>query len=273
MSFRLGLAAALALGLGCEDTTLFVQPEPDAGFPPDAEVFPDAEIFPDAETPDSGIAPATEPIYVHTGAILHSYDPANETATPIGAFRSADGPVTNMVDMAIDTGGQMFGGTLDKWVVRIDPQTARVEPLFEFDDILHGMTFLSDGRLVIAGERVSMVDPVTGRVISELVPGSDWVTSGDVVGLPDGKLYWTVRGANAGDPDDLIRIDPRTGAASKLGSAGIDRIFGLGYANHLLYGFSSGGRVVVLDPDTGAAGPSVLLEGSWWGATTNPVRW
>ncbi|MBI2375368.1 MAG: hypothetical protein HYV07_15340 [Deltaproteobacteria bacterium] len=272
MFLRLGFAALVASVWACEDTALFVQPEVDAGFPEDADA-------PDADEPDMGIAdtgalpPAPDPIYVHTGAILYSYDPETNTTTPVGAFRDDTGPVENMVDMAIDREGQMYGGTLEKKVVRIDPRTARVQPLFDFDDILHGMTFVSDGSLVIAGQRVTLVDPQSGRVNSELVPGSDWVTSGDVVGLPDGKLYWTVKGAGAGAPDDLVRIDPTTGDAARLGSAGVEKIFGLGYARGSLYGFSSGGRVVVLDSTTGASKEVRRLDGVWWGATTNPVRW
>jgi outer membrane protein assembly factor BamB len=274
-------------GFACDDDLIYVQPDPpdsgvvDAGFEPDAGEEPDAGFAPDAAEPP----PADEPIYIHSGTTLFSYDPDRNTAEVIGDFRTARGPLDlDMVDIAIDTRGRMFGGsrqpgneTQGNRVYRIDPATAMVEFRFEFDDTLHGMTFLPDGRLVIAGERVSVVDPETGRVLLDYPAANDYQTSGDIVGLPDGKLYWTVRGprdpGGAFGPDDVVRIDPTTGTIRKVGSARESRIYGLGYAEGSLYGFSSSGKVVVLDPDTGAVRREAVLMGRWFGATTNPVLW
>ncbi len=288
---RLLWACALFLA-ACEDDALYRAPDPpDLGFvdlgvqdPPDAGFvdvgFPDAG-FPDAEEPP----PAPEPIYVHTGSTLFSYDPETNRTTRIGDFRSSTGLLANdVVDIAIDLDGRMFGGTRqpgnetdNNEIYQIDPTTGLCRFRFHFDDTLHGLTFLPDGRLVIAGEHVSVVDPNSGRKLLEFPAAEAYETSGDIVGLPDAQLYWTVRGERDAQgrygSDRVVRIDPVSGQVRVIGDAQIDRIYGLGYANDQLFGFSSAGKVVVLNPNSGAMIRQNDLAGRWFGATTNPVLW
>lgn len=271
MSRPFALVSTLALILAaCEDDALNRLPEeppaPDAGVAPPP---PDAGFT----EPDAGIAPAREAIYVNTGDTLFSYDQSTNLATPIGAFMSDRGPVTDMADIAIDLEGRMFGGSVTQEVWQIDPATARCTLRFAFDDRLNGLTFLADGTLVVAGDRVSLVEPTSGRVIRELVGIDQYQTSGDIVGLPDGMLYWTVRGGQNEMSDLVVRLDPNTGRATELGLAGVERIYGLGYAESVLYGFSRDGVVVRLDPRNGEVMRQQSLSQRWWGATTNPVRW
>jgi hypothetical protein len=282
---RWGLAIALSAagiaGVGCDDTSLFVQDEPDAGFldaaAPDAEPLPDAEApdvgFADAPTyPDAFVEPAREPVYVHTGDTLFSFDPRTRQIVPVAQFRDRSGPITNMVDIAIDRSGVLFGGTLDQRIFTIDPTSGACRFLFEVNDRPNGLAVLPDGRLVVAGDRVSIVEPRNGQVIEVLVDRGREVTSGDLVGLPDGMLYWTVRGA-AGEGDVLVRLDPRTRRTTRLGATGTTKLFGVGYADGVLYGFSADGDTVELDPQSGAVVRRGMLDGRWYGATTNPVLW
>lgn len=281
MRARLALLATCFALAACEDDALIRMPEPpDSGFFPDAEApdlgFPDAEVpdagFPDAEVPDSGTEPATEPVYIHTGDQLYSYDPMTNRAALIGSFRTNRGTIASVVDIAIDLNGRMYGGTIEKEIYQIDPANASCTYLATYDDILHGMTFISDGRLVVAGLRVATVDPRTGRVLEELVPEGTYETSGDIIGLPDGKLYWSVRG-ELGDGDRLVKIDPANGRATLLGQGNVAGLYGLGYAYGELYGFSRDGVSVKLDQLNGASSEERSLQGRWFGATTNPVLW
>lgn len=278
------LVGLASLGLwGCESDGLGVVPPPiDAGFPDvgfadDAQVDagePDAGFAPDAFAPDADPPPpAREPIYIHTGSTLYSYDTVRNQAVPVGEFRTTRGqPITDMADIAIDLTGRMFGGGVDRTVYLINPTTGQCEARFDSTDRVHGMTFLSDGNLVVAGDFVRIIDPNSGRVIRELVDDDGYQTSGDIVGLPDGNLYWTVRGdRNTGDL--VVRIDPRTGNIRRLGEANADRLFGLGYADGVLYGFSADGVVVDLEPRDGSKIRERALAERWWGATTNPVVW
>ena len=74
--------------------------------------------------------------------------------------------------------------------------------------------------------------------------------------------------------DDLVLLDPDSGATKWLGSTGVEKLFGVGYDNDTLYGFSSDGEIVRINPKTGAGQIRDRSDSlQWWGATTNPVRW
>jgi hypothetical protein len=215
--------------------------------------------------PEDTAEVATELVYLNTGDTLFSYDPATNVATRIGSFEEGGRAVTTMTDIAIDLDGHMFGGSYTA-LFRVNPGTAELTWVADLADEMTGLTFVSDGRLVGAGARMSFVDTSTGR-LTELVPFGQYTTSGDIIGLPDGMLYWTVTGG-----DGLVQVDPNTGATRRVGNVGATGVYGLGYAQGQLYGFTEAGRVLTIDPATGASS-SRRLDGAWWGATTNPVLW
>ncbi len=276
---------ALFLAAACEPDPLYQNRYRDGGPPPPPPPPPrDAGLI-DAGTHDSGEPPpAMELVYIHTGTTLYSWDPATNASTRVGDFVLEGGMLEDVVDIAIDREGRMYGGTRatgsqapTNRIYQIDPATAVARYRFSYDDTLHGLTFLPDGRLVIAGERVSVVDPVSGSQHLEIPGASAYETSGDIVGLPDGQLYWTVRGERAENgqwgSDIVVVIDPSSGTTNELGEADATRIYGLGYAEGELFGFSSSGLVVSIDPSTGNVLRQRSLPGRWFGATTNPVRW
>lgn len=216
--------------------------------------------------PDTGEV-ATEPVYINSEGELYSYDPQTNTVTLIGPFTQNGRPFTEgMTDIAIDLNGYMFGGSYTA-LYRVNPLTAEVTFVGSLADEMTGLTFVSDGRLVGAGYGVSFVDTSNGQ-LTELVPEGRYQTSGDIVGLPDGMLYWTVRGG-----DDLVVVDPNNGRATRVGDVGWSSVYGLGYAYGVLYGFTSQGRVIEIDATTGQATDDERQTGTWWGATTNPVLW
>ena len=209
--------------------------------------------------------PASEPIYVHTGESLWSWDAVGD-AVHVGDFYDNGELVEDITDVAIDLDGR-FWGVSDDTLYRIYPDSAEVWPVAKLEVYLAGLTFVSDGRLVGAGDGVWEIDTTDGT-LSPIVPEGEYETSGDIVGLPDGLLYWTVWGG-----DGLVTVDPDSGDTRWVGAIGVERIFGLGYADDSLFGFTSEGDAVRIDTETAAAGDSVPLTLSWWGATTNPVLW
>ncbi|MBK8012604.1 MAG: hypothetical protein IPK13_14735 [Deltaproteobacteria bacterium] len=285
---------AMLAGLGCESEALYRAEQPaavvrDASTAEDAEAAPDGDAqFDVADVVDGGrvrdagsddasnalddtaFEPAVAPSYAHTGSMLYRFDPATFRTTPVGGFRGVEGAIDDVIDIAIDTDGMMLGGTTEGKVYAIDPSSGFCRYRFTFDDKLNGLTFLEDGRLVVAGERVSLVAPDDGRLIFELVGGDVFQTSGDIIGLPDGFLYWTVRGRGG---DVLVRIDPRTGAVSERGATGKSGIYGLGYAEGKLFGFSREGAILTIDAGNGHVTMERESGEAWWGATTNPARW
>ena len=260
--------------LACQDydleTTKSPAEENDTGevFEPEADTATDT-----ADEPDSGEIVddpeiATEAIYLSTGNTLYGYDPNTNSASAVGMFTLGGVTVTDMTDIAIDLTGRMYGVAYDE-LYRITPATAVLTHVATLDAQYNALTFVSDGTLVAAGDnQVVKVDTSTGR--TSRLGRNDYISSGDIVGLPDGYLYWSVEGGSA---DDLVRIDPASGDAVRLGSIGQSGVYALGYAYGALYGFTSGNKVLVIDASTGRATSSDTLTGKWWGATTTPVLW
>ena len=268
----LGLAGALA---GCSDYNVNSKAEPTGG----AEQADSGEPLgdggdPDGEPGDTGppsgsgtseLATATN--YIHTSSALFSWEPS-AGAVEIGRFTDASGGAIEITDLAIDLDGRMYavGWTT---LYTIDASTAEARFVAELATSLVGLTFLSDGRLIGAGDGIFEVDTATGALRS-LISGGAYTTSGDVVGMPDGKLYWTVLG---GGGDALVRIDPSSWSTTFVGEIGESQLWGIGEVGGNLTGFSAAGRLVEIDPLTARVSRATTLPNAWWGATTNPVRW
>ncbi len=261
--------------IACSDYTL--DQKPGSELPADS---PATESLPTGTTDDTGTPTdetpgvtvtipddeiATEPVYINTSDALYSFDPSTARSTFVANFR----PDSQMTDIAIALDGRMYAASYED-LYQVNPTTGTTSFIRTLSDSGTGLTFLADGRLVVAGAGVRVYDPTTW-VDDVLVPAGRYYTSGDIIGLPDGYLYWTVSGAGSGDL--LVRIDPVTGATVELGSTRIYGVYGLGYAFGALYGFTSGDEVVELSTSSGAAMGWDPAPGSWWGATTNPVLW
>lgn len=269
----------LALLMACNDYDLEAKVETakeeadDTGEPPGADTADDV-VDSDPGDTGSGEIPeddpeiATEAIYINTGNTLYGYDPSTNVASAVGSFMLGGVRVTDMTDIAIDLTGRMYGVAYDE-LYRITPATAEVTHVATLDASYNALTFVSDGTLVAAGDnQVVAVDESTGRTTR--IGRNDYTSSGDIVGLPDGYLYWSVQG---GSSDDLVKIDPSTGTATRLGAIGSSGVYALGYAYGSLYGFTSGNEAIVIDATTGRTTSQSRLTGTWWGATTNPVLW
>lgn len=269
----------VALVLGCTDYDLNRQDKPSPGADTDTGAFVPAEdtAVDTADSDDSGVVieedtadpeVATESVYINSGSTLYGYDPTTNTATPIGVFKDGGVTVSDMTDIAIDLSGHMYGIAYTE-VYQINPTTAVVTDLGAIRDNCNALTFVSDGTLVAACDSgVITIDTTTLK--SNKLGGTAYTSSGDIIGLPDGMLYWSVQG---GSSDDLVQVNPTNGQSTLLGSIGTSGVYALGYANGALYGFTSANKVIVIDSTTGRTTSTDKLTGSWWGATTNPVLW
>ncbi|MEN9787715.1 MAG: hypothetical protein RLZZ299_2979 [Pseudomonadota bacterium] len=220
-----------------------------------------AEAAPIVEPP-----PAAEPIYLNTGTDLYTFDPVTLRTTRIGTFSGS----AQLTDIAVDASGRMFGVSFTT-LYRVDPTNARVTEIAPMDSELRGLTFLGDGRLIGAGDGVWAIDTTTGAFTTVRAPGFA-ATSGDIVALPDGLLYWSTTGG-----DLLAILDPNTGSAQVAGDMGVNNVYGMaffddGSANGVLWGFAASGQALRIDPATAQATVQ-SVPGTWWGATTNPVLW
>lgn len=238
----------------------------------DPDVVQDTDPLIDTDQIDTAppLVVATAEVYAHTSTTLYEVDPATGAYTLVGDFYGQFGPVDTFIDLAIDMNGHMIGANYT-YLYQVDPSTAEVTPLCPVSVNMYALAFTSDGRLFAGhGTEIVSVDTTTCATTT-LVTDATYNTSGDLVGLPDGYLYWTVWGE---DGDDLIRVDPNWGYTTHVGAIGHDRLFGLGYDNGELYGFSDEGNIVRINPINASA--NVVATDSaraWWGAATNPVLW
>lgn len=227
-------------------------------------------IVEEAEETEEMVADAK--IYANTSGELYEINPENGQASFIGTFRDMGEPVDHFEDIAIDLTGHMYGGT-GEFLYLINPATAEVRSVCPLELRTTALAFTSAGELIIGSEFSLYKMNIENCNVQTLISNSFYETSGDIVGLPDGYLYWSVRGGWEQD-DQLVRVDPNTGDETWVGSLGASRLYGMGYANDELFGFSGSGDVVGINPATGASYALKQYEGfSWWGATTNPVVW
>jgi len=215
---------------------------------------------------------ASAPVYANTYATLYEIVPATGERKEIGMFTDAyTGEVVEyFVDIAIDLSGRMVGGTFDE-LYSINPSTAAVTYLCTASVDMYALTFTPDGQLIPGSdEGVYYLDTMSCDE-TPMLTNSQYITSGDLVGLQDGYLYWTVELEKS---DGLVQINPSNGATTFLGDTGFEDIYGLGYDNGNLYGFNALGETIRISPDTAS---STLITSSstvqWWGAATNPVKW
>lgn len=213
---------------------------------------------------------ASAPVYANTSDQLFEIDHTTGDHTLVGTFQDETGTVSNMVDIAIDLDGHLFGATFDT-VYSIDPVDATVAAVCTSDISMYAMTFTSTGDLIAGAADQIVVFDLDRCIAYTLVEDSGYETSGDLVGLPDGYLYWTVLGDGA---DELVRVDPYSGALQWVGQVGAQKIFGLGYDEGELCGFTMDGDTVDISPvDASTSVRASDASVSWWGATTNPVTW
>jgi len=217
---------------------------------------------------------ATEVMYAHTDNTLYSVQAEPPyTVTELVTFHAADGSeVPNLTDLAVSLTGEMYGvSTNGVW--QVAPGTGELVNILETTgEFFVALAFLSDGTLLAgSNSQLFVVDVDLG--VSEVVTTFDgWSWAGDMVGLPDGFLYCAMEG-DVDDMSSLVIYDYNLDQVVFDGATGVGSMFGVGYGNDVLFGFTDGGSILTLDPATGVATEVSTSDIGFWGAATNPVRW
>lgn len=270
MIARLFTVGMTLLALGCG---------PNAGVEADAGPGPaDADPFrPDAAEPARNAA-----VYAHSAAALYRVDPDTLAVTPIADFVWPGAIVDSMTDIAIDKDGTMIGISFAR-VYSVNKETAEATFLADLTGAqFNGLSFVpgvgpdpnAPERLVGATQAgdVFQIDPATGA--SNLIGnyGGGWGSSGDIVSVRGFGTVATVSDANG--TDRLARLDPDTFAATIIGDTAFDSIWGVGFWEDRVFGFTDTQKFILIDTTTGA-GTEVEASGvNWWGAavtTSAPV--
>jgi hypothetical protein len=225
-------------------------------------------------------APGTTAVFAHTSTQLYRIDPDTYQQTMIGTFSFGN---DTMTDIAIDKTGLMIGVSFTK-VYRVDPTTAATTLLSSgLTGTFNGLSFIpadqvgSTGDDVLVGTRnadgkVFRIDPSTGSA-TEIGDMNGYTSSGDLVAV---EGFGTVLTADNGISNDrLVRLAPSTFAATVIGTdIGVAEIWGVGFWKDKIYGFTSGGKFLTIDPATGVGTVIQNTGPAWYGAavtTAAPV--
>lgn len=238
----------------------------------------------DASTGDgSGSnAPEVTFVYAHTASELYRVDPDTLAISRVGNFAWSNGS-DEMTDIAIDKSGVMIGISYTA-VYRVNATTAAATRLSTgLSGQFNGLSFVPAAMLgqtgddVLVGTRnadgiVFRIDRMTGAS-TPIGNMGGFSSSGDLVAVTN---FGTVQTAENGfAADRLVRLAPQTFAASPVGSdIGFSDIWGIAFWKSKIFGFTSGGEFVTINPTTGV-GTLVQANGpAWWGAavtTSAPV--
>ncbi len=221
-------------------------------------------------------------VYAHTASALYKVDPDTLAITMIGNFAWSNGS-DSMTDIAIDKTGVMIGVSFTA-VYRIDVTTAVATRMSDgLSGTFNGLSFVPAAMLGMTGDDVLVgtrnadgvvfrIDPMTGHASAIGNMGS-FSSSGDLVAVTN---FGTVQTADSGfAADRLVRLAPQTFAGTPVGTdIGYSDIWGVAYWKGKIFGFTSSGEFVTIDPTTGV-GTLVQSNGpAWWGAavtTSAPV--
>lgn len=261
-AWLIGLAAASlfsfgSLSLGCGSA---VQ-DPDAG-------------------PEELPLPPNAAVYAHTAKTLYRVNYETLEVTAVGNFGGAFPTTETMTDLAMDSTGVMIGISFTQ-VYRIDPTSGSTTLIGNatLQQAFNGLSFVpsemalgTKGPDVLVASRnndgrVFQIDSITGAVSQLGDMGPTYKSSGDIVGVHGFGMMATVLGATPTDKDILVRLAPGTFAATPVGTnTGFSTLWGIGYWKQRLFGFTSTGSFVEIDPTSGAATEIRATADSWYGA-------
>ncbi|HEY4242546.1 MAG TPA: hypothetical protein VGM88_22160 [Kofleriaceae bacterium] len=242
----------------------------------------DAPPIDQAPAIDGAPLPGTTYVYAHTATELYKIDPETLVISDVGAFSPF--PEGEMTDLAIDKNGRMIGVSFTS-VYLIDPTTAATTLLAsgigtEFnglsfvpatfvnqsgDDVLVGTSDADDSvtQIIVSGSTV------TTNVVGHMSNG--YTSSGDMVAV-EGSTLQTVPGTNG---DLLVSLHAGNFLGTPIGTGtGFNGIWGIGYWDSQVFGFTQAGQFITIDTTTGV-GTLVQDSGpSWYGAavtTSAPI--
>lgn len=215
--------------------------------------------------------------YAHTADGVYLIDPFNETATLVVEtpgttydFDTApDGTLYALADDAL----YRFDDSRDRWVSEGELRAGSFRP--------NGLAINSRSVGFATGGndlyRINLESGAATYVGSMGREGShEFDSSGDCVIDKNDVLYMSSRNADRSE-DYLVRVDAETGDAEMIGSTGYRAIFGLTAAWGYLFGMTSSGELLLLDPGTGAGELLHTFEVGgdelrWYGSASSPGR-
>lgn len=216
--------------------------------------------------PDGG--GTTYTVYAHSNTTLYTIDVMAKTIHTVGNFNAPMvGTSPDVIqDLAVAPDNTIY--VVSKAALyTADPNDGHVTSVGSVtacgsDNV--ALTTTKDGKLYVADYKGAFcqiditVKPPTVMQIGSV--GQNMAIAGDIVGIGDGSVYGTAY--NLSDSSTmgtqinnvLVKLDPATGAMqTQVGATGFPKLFGVAYANGVVFGFThdGSGDVITIDPMTG----------------------
>ncbi len=166
-------------------------------------------------------------------------------------------------DIALSNDGRLFGITYDD-LYSINPTTglsSRIGSL-GVSGGFNALGFSGDNRLFAAAVELSSIytiDTLTGMAspVSSIV-NLDFRSSGDIAFDPSSNRFFAVSEETGTEVLFSIGLD---GTTTRIGDIGFREIFGLDFENGTLFGYSSDGQQITINPVTGSGTFSQNITG------------
>jgi len=221
-------------------------------------------------TPDDKLCPVSHTCDQMSGcqarAIAHTDRDLYEIRLPLGTVTKI-GPTTGtLTDVALHPGGTLYGMRFDGFCV-LDLKTgACSSPVVPLTSNPVGLDFAPDGKLYGAGgTRVFSINLTTGAQTDVASYPAGMQASGDLAFVGTRMLGTATTGSGN---DYLVEFDLTTRTARTLGRTFHRGIWGLAAYGPTLYGLTSGGQVLAINPMNGASSELSRVAGAqFWGAT------
>ncbi len=248
----------------------------------------DAASQADAPTGDASTTD-TSRVYAHSGGMLYRLNSLTLAAIPVGPMT---GLATDeqLLDLAIDANDGLVGVTATR-LFSLNATSGAATFIRDLTGDARGLTSLSyvpqslsdpaSPDILISANgsgQVFQINQATGTATQigsygTAAGGALIRSSGDLFGVRGLGIFATVD-VGSESQDYLARIDPANNwKATPLGiGTGFDKIFGLGYWGGKIYGFvdngfeAGGGKMIQIDPNTGAGTLLSSANVRWFGA-------
>mgnify|MGYP000060360189 CR=1 FL=1 len=210
---------------------------------------------------------------VDVDGALYAVDLENLTTRRLGHIRAGDdAPVLG--DLVATPDGFLYGISTTS-IYRIDLVDTTLSTKVGDHGLVnpYGVGLGNDGQVyaMTSDGRLFVIDPATARSHEVGALGGGFVASGDLAVMND-VVYASVK-----DParrEHLVTVDPATGAACTIAlftdvvtNAPISNVFGLVCSKGILYGLTSTGAIMRVNPTNGRCTILTNTGISWWGAT------
>jgi hypothetical protein len=235
----------------------------------DSRIHPGAQercSFDDENCDDNNNEGLECTFFAHWPRYLYTVDPFAQTVEQIGEM-TLDGNRISLFDMDIDPDGQLIGVTGNR-LIRFDAEgRGTTIATVRTPSNVNGLAIDSQGTIFVtqsAGDPAQAYTINLDGTLSVLGSLAPYLSSGDCVVLKDDSLLMTARGDSN---DKLVYVDSRNATTREVGVMGASGVYALSASFGYLFGLTNQGRVLLVNPDTGAT-TELFRQSSirFWGA-------